>query len=111
MRGHGVAPAELEDLLHSHPDVKDVAVIGIPHEYSGEVPRAYVVLGPCTKQHDDIAQELKELVASNKARHKRLAGGIEFVSEIPKSAAGKILRRVLKDTWKRSLNAKEMAKL
>lgn len=111
MRGHGVAPAELEDLLHSHPNVKDVAVIGVPHEYSGEVPRAYVVLGSCTEQQDDISQELKDLVASNKARHKRLAGGIESVSEIPKSAAGKILRRVLKDMWKRSSKAEGLAKL
>ena len=44
MKGHQVAPSELEGLLLNHPDVADAAVIGIPHEYSGEVPLAFVVL-------------------------------------------------------------------
>ena len=46
MKGHQVAPSELEGLLLNHPDVADAAVIGIPDEYSGEVPLAFVVLKP-----------------------------------------------------------------
>ena len=87
----------LFDLLSSrtHPFVKDAAVIGHPDELSSEVPRAFVV-----KQDEadkitsgDIYNWVKERVAP----YKRLDGGVEFVSEIPKSASGKILRRVLKE--------------
>lgn len=99
-------------MLHGHPQVRDVAVIGVPHDYSGEVPRAYIVLKDGAGSNSEISQELVDLVAKNKARHKRLAGGIEFVTEIPKSAAGKILRRVLKDAWRNSVkNAQRSAKL
>lgn len=102
VRGHGVAPAELEDLLHGHPLVGDAAVIGIPHEYSGEVPKAYVVVKPGVQPDAETEKELQLFVEKNKARHKRLSGGIEFISQVPRSAAGKILRRVLKDRWRDS---------
>ena len=46
VKGAQVAPSELEGRLLNHPQVADAAVIGVPHEYSGEVPRAYVVLKP-----------------------------------------------------------------
>ncbi|KAH7161513.1 hypothetical protein EDB81DRAFT_839833 [Dactylonectria macrodidyma] len=100
VRGHGVAPAELEDFLLGHPLVSDVAVIGIPHEYSGEVPKAYVVVKPGVQTDAKTERQLLLFVERNKARHKRLSGGVEFIAEVPRSAAGKILRRVLKDRWK-----------
>ncbi|UPL03165.1 hypothetical protein LCI18_014099 [Fusarium solani-melongenae] len=100
VRGHAVAPAELEDLLHGHPKVRDVAIIGIPDDYSGEIPRAFIVLRPGINKDSEIERELQDFVTSRKAKHKRLAGGVEFVSEIPKSASGKILRRMLKNYWK-----------
>ena len=100
VRGHGIAPAELEDLLHGHPDVSDAAVVGIPDEYSGEVPRAIVVLTSSVKQDKDCIIKLQDYVKSRKARHKWLTGGVEFVDEIPKSASGKILRRVVKQNWR-----------
>ncbi|KAJ4130581.1 hypothetical protein NW754_009633 [Fusarium falciforme] len=100
VRGHAVAPAELEDLLHGHPKVRDVAIIGIPDDYSGEIPRAFIVLRPGMDKDSEIERELQDFVTSRKAKHKRLAGGVEFVSEIPKSASGKILRRMLKNYWK-----------
>lgn len=102
VRGHAVAPAELEDLLLGHQSVVDAAVIGIPHDYSGEVPRAFIVLREDARKkygYSLIEKELQELVQAKKAKHKRLAGGVEFLSEIPKSSSGKILRRVLKDRW------------
>jgi len=93
-KGYQVAPAELEGLLLSHPDVADAAVIGVPDALSGELPRGYVVLKAgrhCTPEQ--IAQFVSGLVSPQK----HLRGGVRLVKEIPKSAAGKILRRVLRD--------------
>ena len=87
-----VAPAELEDTIRRMPEVKDVAVIGIDDERAGELPRAYVVRGSEDLEEDTI----KEFVASQLSKHKHLEGGVEFVQEIPKSAAGKILRKDIK---------------
>ena len=55
MKGHQVAPSELEGLLLNHPDVADAAVIGIPDEYSGEVPLAFVVLKPEVAARDSVS--------------------------------------------------------
>lgn len=88
-KGRQVAPAELEAILLSHPAIADAGVIPSPDEEAGEVPKAFVVLrGKAT------AEEISQFVAARVAPHKRIRQ-IEFVSEIPKSPAGKILRRVL----------------
>ncbi|OQU94473.1 hypothetical protein CLAIMM_00827 [Cladophialophora immunda] len=97
VKGVGVAPAELEDLLLGHPLIVDVAVIGIPDPYSGELPKAFVVLSDKAKPDPQTAQELQEFVRQKKSRSKWLGGGVEFVPQIPKSASGKILRRMLRD--------------
>jgi 4-coumarate--CoA ligase len=110
VRGHQVAPAELEALLLTHPEVVDAAVIGITDEYSGELPRAYIVRRhvPSPASDDDDNSDLKdskvitesdlyEWVKERVAGYKRLDGGIIFTDAIPKSASGKILRRVLRD--------------
>jgi acyl-CoA synthetase (AMP-forming)/AMP-acid ligase II len=90
-KGFQVAPAELEALLVSHPVVSDAAVIGVPDEEAGEVPKAFVVLT------DDIEPaEILAWVAEQVSPQKRIRL-IEVVEEIPKSASGKILRRVLKE--------------
>lgn len=83
----------------SHPAVSDSAVIGVPHSYSGEAPRAYVVLKQRTESIEDLAKELDAFILERKPKYMRLSGGIEFVSEIPKSASGKILRRTLRDRY------------
>ncbi|XP_045162739.2 uncharacterized protein LOC123527392 [Mercenaria mercenaria] len=98
-KGQQVAPAELEDLLHKHPAVEDVAVIGMPDDRAGELPRAYVVLKPAVSLH---AHDIMQYVEQNVSDYKHLRGGVEFVKEIPKSPSGKILRRVLKDQLKSS---------
>jgi 4-coumarate--CoA ligase len=100
-----VAPAELEALLLTHEAVNDAAVIQIPDEASGELPRAYVVLseqsvGAVTET--DIYEWIKERVTA----YKRLDGGIVFVDTIPKSASGKILRRILRDQAKSEAKTK-----
>jgi 4-coumarate--CoA ligase len=92
-KGFQVPPAELEALVVTHPDVADVAVIGVGDEEAGEIPKAFVVLKPgATATADDI----KAFVAEHVASYKQVRV-VEFVDEIPKSASGKILRRMLRD--------------
>lgn len=93
VKGYQVPPAELEAVVRSHPEVNDAAVIGIPHPIYGEVPRAYVV----PKKGKILnSEQLQEFVAGKVASYKQLKGGVELVNEIPKNAAGKILRRQIK---------------
>lgn len=92
VKGYQVPPAELEALLLEHPNVKDVGVIGVPHEEKGEVPKAYIV-----KNGDLTEQDVIDYLDGKVAAYKRLAGGVVFVEEIPKSPTGKILRRILRD--------------
>lgn len=101
VKGIGVAPAELEDLLLGHDKVEDVAVLGIDDEYAGERPKAYIVLKPqitkaVGKNVEPVGKELIKYVQEKKIRHKWVTE-MEFVEEIPKSASGKILRRILRD--------------
>jgi 4-coumarate--CoA ligase len=113
--GFQVPPASLEGLLASHPKVKDIAVIGIySKSIASEVPRAYVV--PVEEPSESLAKELIKYVHDRVAQHKRLRGGVKFIEEVPKSASGKILRRVLKaeakkDTSDPMLNNKLKSKL
>ena len=91
VKGLQVAPAELENVLRGLEGVADVAVVGVPDHRAGELPRAYVV-----RKGDLTEEQVKSHVAEALAPHKQLAGGVEFLNEIPKSAAGKILRKDLK---------------
>lgn len=88
-KGYQVAPAELEAVLLGHPAVGDVAVIGHLDEEAGETPKAYVVL-----KGEATAQDLMDFVAGRVAPYKRIRD-VEFLEQIPKSASGKILRRML----------------
>lgn len=91
-----------QGLLLSHPKIKDVAVTAIDDPAQAtEVPRAYVVLDNDEKGTPEAAKEIQQWLQSRVAHHKRLRGGVRFMDEIPKSASGKILRRVLKDQAKR----------
>ena len=97
VKGIGIAPAELEDLLLGHPKVEDCAVVGIKDDYSGELPKAFVVLKDGGLARPEVAKELAAYVQERKERNKWVTGGIDFVEAIPKSASGKILRRMLRD--------------
>jgi 4-coumarate--CoA ligase len=94
-KGLQVAPAELEALLISHPLISDAAVIGVPDPVSegNEVPRAYVV----ADQSKINERGIQNFARQNLASHKQLRGGVVYISAIPKSANGKILRRELRD--------------
>ena len=84
-----VAPAELEALLLAHPAVADVAVVRKRDALAGEVPKAFVVL-----RTPASADELMAWVGERVAGYKRVRQ-IEFTDRIPRSPAGKILRRLL----------------
>jgi len=92
-KGYQVAPAELEGLLLQHPAIADAAVIPVPDEEAGELPKGFVVLK--AGQHLD-EQAVIDFVAERVAPQKKIRL-VEFVESIPKSASGKILRRVLKE--------------
>ena len=93
MKGFQVAPAELEGLLLTHPQIADCAVVGVADERAGEVPRAFVV----RKSKDVSEQDVENFIASKVAKHKHLKGGVVFVDAVPKSPSGKILRRLLRE--------------
>lgn len=90
--GFNVYPAEIENVLHSHPSVAEVAVYGMPDSVKGEVVKASVVL------HKDQKITEADLVAYCRERmaNYKVPRWIEFTSEIPKSQTGKILKRVLR---------------
>ncbi|KAM3553617.1 hypothetical protein ARSEF4850_006835 [Beauveria asiatica] len=104
VKGAQVAPAELEDLLLGHPCVADAAVVGVPDEYAGARPFAFVVLrpGPAVAP-DEAPRRLVQHVKDARARDKWLAG-VRVVEAIPKSPSGKILRRILRDEYKKSVD-------
>ncbi len=88
-KGFQVAPAELEGLLLEHPSVSDAAVIGMPDDEAGEVPKAFVVASG-----DVSAEGIMEWVAGQVAGFKQIRQ-VEFLDQIPKNPSGKVLRRVL----------------
>jgi acyl-CoA synthetase (AMP-forming)/AMP-acid ligase II len=88
-KGLQVAPAELEAVLVSHPAIADAAVVRVPDEEAGEVPKAFVVATA-----ELSAQEVMAWVAERVAPYKKVRA-VEFIDQIPKSLSGKILRRVL----------------
>ncbi len=76
-----VAPSELEDLIRRHEGVNDVAVVGVPDERAGELPRAYVI----RKNRNVTEQSIMDYVAERAAPHKKLAAGVMFVETLPKN--------------------------
>jgi acyl-CoA synthetase (AMP-forming)/AMP-acid ligase II len=91
-KGYQVAPAELEAVLVTHPEVADAAVIPSPDAEAGEVPKAFVV--PRAPAQAPQPEQLMAWVAERVAPYKRIRR-LEYVDHIPKSPSGKILRRML----------------
>ena len=92
-KGFSVAPAELEALLHQHPQVADAAVVPKADDEAGEIPKAFIVLKDGEKGDPEA---IIEFVRGKIAGFKQIRE-IEFIDCIPKSGSGKILRRVLRD--------------
>ncbi len=109
VRGWQVAPAELEAILLTHPQIINVAVIGVPvADGTGEVPRAYVVRKPklengaaatygVAEDKEVSEEEIKEFMISKLSRYKALDGGVQFVDTIPRNASGKVLKTKLRE--------------
>ncbi|MFN8532426.1 MAG: long-chain-fatty-acid--CoA ligase [Dehalococcoidia bacterium] len=91
--GENIAPEEVERILHAHPGIEDVAVIGVPDEEWGERVKAVVVIRDgehCT--HDDVIAFAKSRMASFKVPEL-----IEFVETLPRNQMGKVLKNVLRE--------------
>jgi acyl-CoA synthetase (AMP-forming)/AMP-acid ligase II len=95
-KGHQVAPAELEAVLRHHPAVSDAAVVGMPDPRAGELPVAFVSL-----RTPAAPDELISFVAARVSVPKRIHH-VQVLDEIPRNAAGKILRRALRNQLPRS---------
>ena len=115
VRAFQVAPPELESILLDHPNIVDCAVIGVesrkPGEEPTELPRAYVVRRPGTDAHELTEKMVQEYVKSKLAKYKWLEGGVRFVEVIPKSANGKILKRILREDAKKESAGHSTTKL
>jgi len=110
-KGSQVAPAELEGLLLGYDKVADACVVGIYDESQAtELPLAFVVKATSVADVDDktLSEDIRKWVDGQVANHKKLRGGVRFVDVIPKSAAGKILRRVLRDQIKVEVSEKKV---
>lgn len=95
-----VSPQEVENVILEDPRVADCAVVGVTHEdepgMDATLIRAYVVRGGGQLGDEDLASAIKTRVSSELASYKRLTGGVLFIDEVPRNAAGKILRYKLR---------------
>lgn len=108
-----MSPTELEAFLSRHPSIADVCVVPSPDDVAGELPLAFVALSPAGKEEDEriLKQNIHDFVDGELAEYKRLAGGIEFLEALPKSASGKTKRGEMKERAKRMSEAGKARKL
>ena len=94
--GENIYPREVEEVLFEHPKVKECAVVGVEHPFGGEIAKAFIVLKP---GEEATKKDITQFAAERLAKHK-VPRAVEFRAELPKSQAGKILRRVLAEEEK-----------
>ena len=88
-----MTPSEIDEVLYQHPKVMDAVAVGIPDEYRGETVKAFVVTRPGEETtEEDIIDFCKERLAAYK-----VPKSVEFRQDLPKSAVGKVLRKILRD--------------
>ena len=95
MAGYRIGPFEVESVMLEHPDVIEVAVVGVPDELRGEVIEAFVVLRPGVGPTDELATALQQHVKQRYAAH-AYPRSVHFLSELPKTPSGKVQRFVLR---------------
>lgn len=101
-RGYHVSPAEIENLLQTHPDVVEAAVVGVPHTEDDEHPIAFISKVPGSKVTE---RELEALVKNNMTERNHLRAGVKFLDSLPHTPSGKVSRKDLK-AMARSYQAK-----
>ncbi len=94
--GYNVYPSQIEEVIEKHPAVLDVNVIGVPHPYKVEVPKAYIVLKKGYYENKEIREEIMELCNKNLA-HYSIPKELEFRSSLPKTIIGKVDFRKLQE--------------
>jgi acyl-CoA synthetase (AMP-forming)/AMP-acid ligase II len=93
--GENVYPAEVEDAIYAHPQVLDVAVVGVPDDKWGEAIKAFVVLNEGSSiSAEDIIEFSRTRIAKFKCPK-----SIDFIDVLPRNMSGKILRRELRDPY------------
>ena len=105
--GENIYPKEIEDFLYSHPKIKDVQVIGVPDKDYGEEIMACVILKDGESSSEE---EIKKYVLDHMAKHK-VPRYIDFVSEFPMNAAGKILKYKMREAAVEKLNLQNASKI
>ena len=105
--GENIYPKEIEDFIYTHPKVNDVQVIGVPDKDYGEEIMACVIL----KQGEESSvEEIKEYVLSHMAKHK-VPRYVDFVTEFPMNAAGKILKYKMRETAVEKFGLQQASKI
>jgi long-chain acyl-CoA synthetase len=93
--GINIYASDIEDVFMNHPDVREVAVVGVPHEKWGETPLLFAIV------HDGVTVDAEGLKAWGNAKlggYQRVSG-VEFRSEFPRATHDKVLKRALRDPY------------
>jgi long-chain acyl-CoA synthetase len=98
--GYNVYPSHIENILMKHPDVLNCGVIGIPHPYKVQVPKAYIVLDTGVKDKMKVRNDIKEYCKKNLAAY-MVPKEFEFRESLPKTMIGKVNYRELENENKK----------
>lgn len=97
--GYRIGPAEVEDVIKKHEKVKDCGVVGVPDSVMGEKTKAFIVLEDGVEPSDELTQEILDFCKEYIAVYK-LPREVEYIDALPRTATGKLLRRMLRNRQK-----------